>query len=112
MKMAVIPLMTWHTLLSSLTVPLGEITCFLHYSEVALFGHFISNEKVTEILHRDWGYLGCPFRFLLPHLALAVLNISHQQTISRVLRLPPGHFSCFTAGLRTLSYLVVPNLEL
>lgn len=58
MKMAVKPLMTWHTLPSSLAVLLREITCFLDYSEVVLFRHSISNEKVTEILHIDWGYLG------------------------------------------------------
>lgn len=58
MKMAVKPLTTWHTLPSSLAVLFREITCFLDYSEVVLFRHFISNEKVTEILHIDWGYLG------------------------------------------------------
>lgn len=108
MKMAVIPFVTWHTLPSSLAVPLGEITCFLDYSEVVLFRHFISNENVTEILHIDiWS--GCPFRFLPPGLALSILNISHQQTISIVLRCPPGHFSCLAAGLCTPSSLVVPN---
>lgn len=81
----------------------------LDYSEVALFRHFISIEKVTEILHIDWGYLGCPFRFLPQCLALSIFNISHHQTISIVLRLLPGHFSCLAAGLRTLSSLVVPN---